>query len=102
MLIKFNCFAATSANSLLQPSFEFENCITYATCFSSYVETDCMISYSSVSDSGTASGELNDRFALPLLDPNTAYDFITNITINSTLMIEVQTLFPTGNCEIYF
>lgn len=92
--------AAASADSLLQPSFEFVNCITYATCSSPSVGTEeCVISYNSISGTETVTGTLNDRFPLPLLDPNTAYRFLTNLTFNSSFTVEVHTTFITGDCK---
>ena len=61
-----------------------------------------MISYNSVSDTGSATGEPNVQFALPLLGPNTDYNFTISTIVNLTLIVEVQMMFHSGNCEIYF
>ena len=55
-------------------------------------------SYTLLSD--PVDGPLNSMFQLPLLEPTTTYYFQTSVLINSTLTVQVQEEFTTGECNL--
>ena len=97
----------SSSSSYYDPSFSFENCITSVLCSSSLDLSDttrCVVrygtdpSYTLLSD--PVNGPLNSMFQLPLLEPTTTYYFQTSVLINSTLTVQVQEEFTTGECKL--
>ena len=54
-------------------------------------------SYTLLSD--PVNGPLNSMFQLPLLEPTTTYYLQTSVLINSTLTVQVQEKFTTGECK---
>ena len=97
----------SSSSSYYDPSFSFENCITSVLCSSSLDLSDttrCVVRYGTDSSytllSDPVDGRLNSMFQLPLLEPTTTYYFQTSVLINSTLTVQVQEEFTTGECKL--
>ena len=97
----------SSSSSYYDPSFSFENCITSVLCSSPLDLSDttrCVVcygtdpSYTLLSD--PVDGPLNSMFQLPLLEPTTTYYFQTSVLINSTLTVQVQEEFTTGESKL--
>ena len=97
----------SSSSSYYDPSFSFENCITSVLCSSSLDLSDttrCVVRYGTDPSytvfSDPVNGPLNSMFQLPLLEPTTTYYFQTSVLINSTLTVQVQEEFTTGECKL--
>ena len=97
----------SSSSSYYDPSFSFENCITSVLCSSSLDLSDttrCVVRYgtdpSYILLSDPVNGPLNSMFQLPLLEPTTTYYFQTSVLINSTLTVQLQEEFTTGECKL--
>ena len=83
-------------------TFTFESCTSSVFCFSLLDEGECVIQYGqdpSYQDLGPPiQGPLDSSFPLPLMEATTTYYY--QVTINSSLIIQLRGNFTTGECEL--
>ncbi len=88
---------------LLDHSFSFSNCITYALCTSPLQVENCTVKYSTNSSypdsSPHTTGPLNSSFQLPLLRRLTVYYHEAIISRTSCSSVIVRKQFKTGDCK---
>ncbi len=101
--IMYYNFSDTAGSVVDNVMFIFTDCYVSVTCVYPESNGSCCIQYGqdpSYQDlSPPIQSLLNSSTTLPLLEPNTVYYSLAAVTINSSLIFQLQRNFTVGECE---